>query len=341
MKKSWKILVSLFLSLTIFTACSTTVSNDNNTVDKGKETVAQGKIEDEPLYGKTIKFGFAGPLCLTAVPLAEKLGYFEEEGLDIEVISVDNAVDSTGTRQTDFSATHIAHALVPAVNDVNLKFFESAQTGCQSLLVLKDSPIQSTKELEGKKICIPAGIGSPDHNIVIRFLLRDGVDMENIKFIPADRATVIQALQSGEFDATLLPDQFSEPFINDGTVRIIRSITWDDDFKEEPCCIFMFNGDFYNQNPEHAKKIEKIVKKVNQYIEDNMPEAAQKIVDNNLAPGEFDVVLRNMESYDWTVTDEKLEETLLDVIEDYKKGGVLPQDIDTKDTLVKFWIPLQ
>lgn len=339
MKLKKGFLVSAVILTVVLSGCQTTVSK-NQEPQSNEEIVAAGKIEEEPLYGKTIKFGFPGALCHTAVPLAKELGYFEEEGLDIEIVSVENSVDSTGTGQTDVATTHIAHALVPASNDVNLKFFESTQTGCQSLLVMNDSEITSTKDLEGKKVCIPLGIGSPDHNIVIRFLLRDGVDLNKIKFVPSDRAAVIQALETKEVDAALLPDQFSETFRNEGKVRIIRSITWDDDFKEEPCCIYMFNGDFIKNNPEHGKKIEKVIKKANQYIEENMPQAAQQIVDNNLASGDYDLILRNMETYDWTVTDEKVEETLLNVIEDYKKGGVLDSGVNTEDLMKKIWMPL-
>lgn len=71
-----------------------------------------------------------------------------------------------------------------------------------------------------------------------------------------------------------------------------------------------------------------------------MPQAAQQIVDNNLASGDYDLILRNMETYDWTVTDEKVEETLLNVIEDYKKGGVLDSGVNTEDLMKKIWMPL-
>lgn len=342
MKKKLILLSALVGLLAI--GCNSTVSTSQtgSTTEKVSEKTEAsqvGKIEDEPIYGQPIKFGFPGPLCIVGAPLAKELGYFEEEGLDVEIVSGVNAVESTGTGQTEFASSHIAHALVPAANGTNLKFFETTQTGCQSLLVPKGSEIKSTSDLVGKSVGLPNGIGSPDHNIVIRFLIRDGVNVEDVNFVPVELSTATQALEKGEIQACLMSDQYSAPFRDSGDLEVIRSITYDDDFTNEPCCIYMFNGEFLEENPLHAEKLEKVLKKVNLYIEDNMEEAAEIIVEKNLAPGDYETVLRNMKEYNWVVEDDVLETTLTSVIEDYKEGGVLPADTDTAVLMEEIWKP--
>ena len=81
--------------------------------------------------------------------------------------------DAIGTGKVDVAGDHIATMLVPTINGVRMKFTTGIHTGCKSLYVLADSPIKSTKDLEGKYIAIPDGIGNSDHNIAMRFLNKD------------------------------------------------------------------------------------------------------------------------------------------------------------------------
>lgn len=352
MKNNLKKATLIFAMAGLLAGCQTSVSESNeektenvteqtqSAETKKEESGEAAGIESESAYGKTINFGFPGALCHTAAPLAKELGYFDEEGLDINIIKGVNAVESTGTGQTDVATTHIAHALVPAANGTDLEFFETTQTGCQSLLVPEDSPIQSTKDLVGKNIGLPNGIGSPDHNIVIRFLIRDGIDVNDVNWVPVEISTATEALNNGELDACLMPEMYSKKFRDGGDLRVIRSITYDDDFTNEPCCVYILNGEWAEENPLHAEKIEKVIKRVNKYIDENMEEAAKKIVEADLAAGDYDLVLENMKEYHWVVGDDVLEDTLINVIDDYKKGHVLADDVDTKELMDQIFIPM-
>ena len=297
-------------------------------------------FKNEPAYGKPIGVSFGGPLCVSTTILADVLGYYKDEGIEIEKVSGGNSVELAGTGKIDIGASHIAASIVPAVNGTNIKFFETTQTGCQSLLVTADSPIKSTKDLVGKKIGLPNGIGSPDHNIVIRFLLRDGIDVDDINWVPVELSAATQALESGEVDACLMPDQYSRSFRNEGKLNIIRSITYDTDFTEEPCCVHFFNGDFLENNPIHAAKVENALKRTNLYVSDNMEEAAQLIIENNLAAGDLETVLQNMKEYHWVVGDDILGNVLKEVLEDYKEGGVIPEDSNVDEILDNIYKPM-
>ena len=57
-------------------------------------------------------------------------------------------------------------------------------------------------------------------------------------------------------------------FVDSGELRYIRSITFDDDFKEEPCCTLILNKTFVEQNPITAAKLVEAHKEASNWIED-------------------------------------------------------------------------
>lgn len=210
----------------------------------------------EPAYGRVINVGYNGGLCLGTLGIADIKGFYAEEGLKVNVVRMTNDVDAIGTGKVDVVGGHIAKFLVPTINGVRMKFTTGIHTGCKSLYVLNKSDIKTTKDLIGKYVVVPNGIGGSDQNIAMRFFSRDGIDpLKQIKWKVTDAGAGILAMQKGEVSAALLEDQFARRFLDDGTLRIVRSLTFDDDFKNEACCILAINLDFYNENPITAKKI--------------------------------------------------------------------------------------
>lgn len=351
MNKLIKVIAVIMACLFMFTACKTTVNNDKKddkapveTTDKTEETSTNPESEDEawkkePAYGKAVKIGYNGGLCTGGPGLASALGMFKEEGIDTEVVNVQSKVDAIGTGKVDLTCDHIATLLVPAVNGVDMEFKAAAQTGCKSLYVLDKGEINSTADLKGKAIGLPDGIGNSDHNIALRFLNHDDIDPKDVKFLPVEGSASILALENGEIQAVVLSDQFAEKFVNEGKIKMIRSLTYDDDFKLEPCCIYAFNKTFAKENPITAKKITKVLFKVSDYIQNNIEEATQTLFDNNWASGDFDQAVRMMKSYNWQVTNEMTSTALKNILDDYKQFGVITTDKSTDELLSELWSP--
>lgn len=119
----------------------------------------------EPAYGRVIKIGYNGGLCLGTFGIAQLKGFYEAEGLKTEVIRMaggsSGQIDAIGTGKVDVTGDHIATMLVPTVNGVRVKFTTGIHSGCKSLYVPVDSPIKTTADLVGKYVAIPDGIGVP------------------------------------------------------------------------------------------------------------------------------------------------------------------------------------
>ena len=299
----------------------------------------------EPAYGKTIRIGYNGGLCLGTFGIAQMKGFYEAEGLKTEITRYQGGSsaqgDAIGTGKIDVAGDHIATLLIPAVNGVRMKFTSGIHTGCKSLCVLNDGPVKSTKDLVGKTISVPDGIGASDQNIVMRLLSRDGIDpVKEVKYKVADAAASVLALQSGEIQGALLSDQFIQKFLDDGTLRVIRTITHDPDFKDEACCIHAVNLDLYENNPITVKKLTRAHEKAKEWIMAHREEAVKLLQANNWASGDPDLVLKIFSTFNYDLTDAATEDTLNKVIEDYKSYGLLKEDVPTEDILNKVWDPV-
>lgn len=335
-----KILVSL-LSLGLLLAGSV-ASFASNGPDSDAEDAAWKK---EPAYGKVIKIGYNGGLCLGTFGIAHIKGFYKAEGLETEVVRMGAGgssaqTDALGTGKVDVAGDHIATLMVPTVNGVRMKFTTGIHTGCKSLYVLTKSDIQKTSDLIGKTIAIPDGIGASDQNITMRFLSHDQIDPMKVKYKVVDAGAAVLAMQSGEIQAALLGDQFAKKFLDDGTLRIIRSLTFDEDFKQEACCVHAVNLDFYEKNPITVLKLTRAHEKASQWIMDNREEAVKTLQANNWASGDYDLVLEIFNTYDFSISDELTEKTLRSVIDDYKSFGLIDKNKDTLETLNKIWDPV-
>ena len=128
------------------------------------------------------------------------------------------------------------------------------------------------------------GIGASDQNITMRLLSRDGIDpVKDVKYKVVDSGASVLALRSGEIQAALLSDQFIQQFLDDGTLRVVRTITHDPDFKDECCCIHAVNLDFYENNPITVKKLTRAHEKAKEWILANREEAVRVLQENNWA----------------------------------------------------------
>ena len=310
-------------------------AKDNENEDNDVE--ATGKMEDEPHYGQPIKVAYNGGICTGAPGVADVRGEFEKRGLEVEFINVDSDIDSIGTHTADATIGHIAKFVPPTVNGVDAVFASGAHTGCKSLYVLNNDEINDTEGLKDKTVGFPGAIGTADHNIAIRFFNNDGITPEEVKYKQVELSAIVQSMEKGEVQGAILSDEYANKFVEDGTLKRIRSLSFDDDFKNEACCVNALNGDFVRENPLMAKAYNEAVLSTQKWIEDNVEEAAQILFDNNWASGDFDAAVEMMESYNWAVTLDDTEKTLETVIEDYKNLGIIDSEITKEEFISNYW----
>ena len=147
----------------------------------------------------TVQFGWTPNVENMATIVAQQKGFFEEEGLDAEIlpggpeVSADAQVVSGNADMAILTSESLANAVA---NGAPLVAIGATYQKAPSVILTKEgSGINSPKDLEGRTF----GISKTDHRVYEPFLTSVGVDLSKIKMVDigADPA----ALVSGEVDA--------------------------------------------------------------------------------------------------------------------------------------------
>lgn len=315
------------------------VNNDAQPMTEAEELEA---MKSEPAYAEGIKYYYTSGNCTAGPYIADKLGYFEQYGIKAEMFKGESIKESLGANAAQIGVSHIASMMVPITNNVNYTFVAGTIVGCQSLVVLADSGIESTADLVGKKISAPNGIGNSSYNIGARFFDRDGIDpLTDVEFVQVESSACVAAMQGGEIAGAVMSDTYTYDMVKNGTLKIIRSITYDDDFTNEPCCVLCMNNDFIKENPIMAKYVTKAVKQADVWCGENAEEAVQMLLDDGMIAGSYEMNLELWNTLKWGVcTDEFTEPALDKLVSDYIRLGLITSIKDHDQAMDMIWNPL-
>lgn len=344
--KNNKLLAVLLLGGLTLSACGNQAdTTTNNTATQTEEAATENKVaaatlEEEPRYGTKVKIGFDGDLCIAGQNLAEINGYFEENGVEVEFVNTKTGKDALSSGQLDAMTGEFGSLIVPATKGLQYVFSTASHSGCKSLYVLDESSYQSTADMVNQSVAVTNGIGNSGHNTLLRFLIHDEINPDDVAVKPIDSAAVIQALQNGEIQGAVLDDQFAQEFLSQGIIRPIRSLTTDEDFGSEVCCVTAFNKEFVENNPMLAELVASAIEKGNQYAAENPADAVKVLQEKNLAAGDPEVATDLLKAYDYTLTNADGETTLRSYFDDYKELGLIDNSKSTEDLIKEFWRPL-
>lgn len=295
--------------------------------------------KNEPAWGQPVVYWYDGGNCTSAPYLAEKQGYFEEYGIEVELLNGTAIKEALGTNSAQIGVSHIASLLVPITNKVDYTFVAGAHIGCKSLYVLNDSDYQTTEDLKGTNISVPNGIGNSDYNITAILLDADGIDpLNDVNLTPVETSACIAAMQNGELSAALLSDTYAYKMVQDGTLRCIRSLV-DDDFQNVPCCVLAMSNQFRNENPAMARLVVDCVKRGGDWGRENPEEAVQLLLDDEKISGDFDMNVELWNQLKMGLTDDFTETGLRKIVEDYLRLGLIVSMDDADEIMDMAWNP--
>jgi NitT/TauT family transport system substrate-binding protein len=165
-----------------------------------------------------IKVGVANDEDFAEGYYAKDRGFFQQAGLDAELISLSNggaltaAVVSGGLdiATTNTGSMSTAHARgVPLLLLAPEGVYESTKTTA-ALLVLKSSPIQSAKDLSGKKVAITT-LNTLYHVATRNWIDTNGGDSSQVQFIEIPLSIHLIALRDGRVDASAMVEPWVSP----------------------------------------------------------------------------------------------------------------------------------
>ena len=276
---------------------------------------------------------YSPSLCAAPMYIAIENGYFEDEGLDVEQVTVDAAhvSEAIGADQVDVGMGLIGKLLQPLENGLPIKFTTGLHTGCTKLLVPGDSDIKSITDLKGKKIGVP-GLADAATVVSKRSLSAAGIGVTEqnmeVEFSVYSRNDLPQALENGAVDAIALGDPTASIAEEQYGLTALIDTATDPEYKDEYCCAAFVTSKLAAENPAAAAAFTRAVQKASQWVQENPDETAKIIVDKRYVSGDVDFCAQILKTYNYKPSVQGGYDALKQNAQELTEIGILKEGTD-------------
>jgi nitrate/nitrite transport system substrate-binding protein len=260
------------------------------------KAAAQDKVG--PLEKRDLKVGFIPITCATPIIMAEPMGFYKKQGLNVQVVKASGWAmirDLSINRETD--ATHMLTPMplaismgvgsqavpyvMPAVENIN---------GQAITLASKHKGVTRARDMKGFKFAVPFDYSM--HNFLLRYVLaEDGIDPDKevqIRVVPPPE--MVANLRAGNLDGYLAPDPFNQRAVYEeiGFIWMLSKDIW----PGHPCCAFAATREFAERAPNTFQALVRALLDATQYAHDpgHRKEIARAIAPKNFLNQPAEVV---------------------------------------------------
>ena len=211
-----------------------------------------------------------------ALWVALEKGYFQEEGIEVEISGIFRAgpelMNAFTAGALDMAYVGEAPSTFAVANKTaDVAVVAQVNTEGSALVVSRASVgINTVSDLEGKTV------GVPGHATVQDFLLRKalsnaGVDSSNVDIIIIKPPEMIGALRTEQIDAFIA----WEPYPSKAAVAEVgRNLASSNDiWADHPCCVLVSDSKFMESEPGKVDKVVRAHVRATNFIRDNKEEA--------------------------------------------------------------------
>lgn len=290
-RKLCSILMAAVVATTIVAGCgaaketettetNTTISESSENTSSEPATTVSGELT------KVKALGEFDPQISGQQIIAKEMGYFEEEGLDVDLeLLTDPSISTTMIASSEaqfYSASQYQNInLVDKGTDVCVIAPVVNAGNTQVVVGGPNLEITSAKDLEGKKMGYTDGAGVI---VAVKNMCNDlGVDFDKIELVNLQAADMLASLERGDIDFFaawepwgLKAEAFGGKVLFTGTKSYLPENTGDVDYLDFIVCVNA-SRDFYNSNPDACAAYVRAMIKATDYINSNMEEAAKII----------------------------------------------------------------
>lgn len=222
----------------------------------------------------------ANAFCLSPVVVAQELGYFERNGIAVDLInytgSTDQLLEALATAKADAAVGMIHRWLKPLESGFDVKLIGSSHGGCVRLIGAKETGAITLEALKGKTIGV-SDLAAPGKNFFSILLAKNGINPETDvtwRQYPADLLGLavekgeIQAIADGDPNLYLLEKR------RPGVYTEIAS-NLSGEYKDKVCCIVGARGDLVRKERAVAAGLARAIVEASDYVADNPNESAK------------------------------------------------------------------
>jgi len=292
---------------------------------------------EHPSSVNTVRVGYLPSLAASPMYAAIANGYFEKEGLKVEIQEVYSGPELINTLQG--KSVDVAFGIVPPLVLARAKglpikslfgaTIDSKDIREHRLMLPVGSPIKKGSDLKDKKIAVVAR-GTSDYFGLLQYLEKHGLKESDVEIVKMPHPEMIFAIASKSVAAAC----GIEPFITIGKLQGKIQV-FDFYYPDTPTEIgtYLVHEDFLKHKPEIAKRFARALKKGNEFVRDKkrlrslLPALAQHGIKFKLSE-EAAQSVTIMEFRD-SLTEEGVERIMKQLL----GAGVLKQPINVKECI--------
>lgn len=202
-----------------------------------------------------LKIGFIPITCATPLIMAAPLGFYQQQGLNVEVTKTAGwALIRDKMINKEYDATHFLSPMPLAISmglgsnatPMNVATIQNIN-GQAITMALKHKDNRDPKNWKGFKFAIPFEYSM--HNFLLRYYLAEaGLNPDTdvqLRVVPP--AEMVANLRAGNIDGFLGPDPFNQRAVYEevGFIHVLTKDLWNG----HPCCAFGTSTEFIQKNP--------------------------------------------------------------------------------------------
>jgi nitrate/nitrite transport system substrate-binding protein len=211
--------------------------------------------EKRPIEKKDLKIGFIAITCATPLIMADPLGFYRKEGLNVQLNKTagwalirDKMINKEHDASHFLSPMPLAMSMGLGSTQVAMNVATIQNTNGQAItLHVKHKNNREPKNWKGMKFAVPFEYSM--HNFLLRYYLAEnGINPDtDVQIRVTPPPEMVANLRAGNIDGFLGPDPFNQRAVYDevGFIHILSKDIWDG----HPCCAFGVSDEFIKQNP--------------------------------------------------------------------------------------------
>jgi ABC-type nitrate/sulfonate/bicarbonate transport system substrate-binding protein len=203
--------------------------------------------------------------------LGREKGFFEKEGLDLELIEVADKVSAFAAHEIDFGDMATTNAIIGAGRGAPFKIVASMFRSKGPFYLISQKNIKRVEDLKNKKVGVYS-LGSGMDAYVRVILKKHGLDPEKDATLVANGrdASALASLETGQVDATIIHEPFVSLAEKKGTGKLLAR-GWDY-LPTFHTGVLTASDEFIKSHPELVRKLIATYFKANIYAKEHPEE---------------------------------------------------------------------
>lgn len=268
MKKFLSILLITVMSVSVLAGCGNQTSTNKDSVKSESASTNNERIKMKIAYMPNMNGASA---MITAV----KKGYFEEQGIDVEMVKFSKGPEEIAAMGSgNIDVAQIGHGAHSLAAKGQAKIFNLDVTSiADEVLGNKDKGVNTISDLKGKTIGTSLGTSS---EIILNLALASaGMTQSDVKVVQMDPSAAVTAMVTGQIDACAIwsPSTITvKQKLGDKVVMLANNNTYKDQmvFPSSWIC----TNDYFSKNQDKLVRFTTAILKAQDYRKNHLDEVA-------------------------------------------------------------------